>query len=308
MQLPDRAEITEVGPRDGLQNEARELSVEAKIDLVHRLVATGIRRIEVGSFVHPKWIPQMRGTAEVLAGIRREPGVTYVALVPNARGARDAIAARADEIATVVSASESHNRKNLNRSVEETLDETVEIARLAKKSGTGWSAYISTAFGCPYEGEVPFENVTSIAERLVALGADQVGLGDTTGMAHPMLVDAIITSFRGRLPDAALRFHFHDTRGAGIANALAALLRGEWRFDASIGGLGGCPYAPGAGGNVATEDLVHILHEMGVDTGIDLKALIEVARYAEEIAGRELPGKVKVAGRREDLVAAHAGK
>ena len=308
MYLPPSVDITEVGPRDGLQNEQREFAVEQKLQLIDRLVACGIVRIEGGSFVHPKWVPQMRGTDEVFRRLERRPGVSYIALVPNARGAQDALAAGADEIATVVSASESHNKKNLNRPIAGTMDEIAEVARLASEAGTAWSGYISTAFGCPYEGDVPVAQVAWLAEELIALGAAQVGLGDTTGMANPRLVDTMLRGLRERLPNALLRLHFLATRGSGIANVLAALQLGETRFDASIGGLGGCPYAPGAGGNIATEDLVHTLHEMGVETGIDLKALIEVAKYAEAVAGRELPGKVKLAGRREDLVAAHAGE
>ncbi len=308
MNLPQRVEITEVGPRDGLQNEERELFVEQKVDLIERLVATGITRIEAGSFVHPKWIPQMRGTDEVFRRIERRPGVRYVALVPNSRGAELALAEKPSELATVVSVSESHNRKNLNRTIEETLAEIRAVARLAAAARTPWTAYVSTAFGCPYEGEVPAAKVVDLAERLLTLDAAEVGLGDTTGMANPVLVDNVLRQFRQRLPGAPLRLHFHDTRGAGIANVLGALLAGETRFDASIGGLGGCPYAPGAGGNIATEDLVHTLQEMGIETGIDTKALIEVARFAQELAGRPLPGKVMVAGRREDLVAAHAGQ
>jgi hydroxymethylglutaryl-CoA lyase len=307
MQLPPAVDITEVGPRDGLQNEALELSVAQKVELIDRLVDCGIRRIEAGSFVHPNWIPQMRGTGEVLAALERRPGVTYVALVPNLRGAQDALAADADELATVVSASETHNRKNLNRTIEETMAEVEKVARLCGDTGKPWSGYVSTAFGCPYEGDVPGERVAELAERLAECGAAQLGLGDTTGMANPRLVDDVVAAVRRRVPQAEIRLHFHDTRGAGIANVLAALLAGETHFDASIGGLGGCPYAPGAGGNIATEDLVHTLHEMEVETGIDLPRLIEVAKYAEELAGRELPGKVKVAGRREDLVRTHGG-
>lgn len=305
MELPSRAVITEVGPRDGLQNEAAFVPTETKVELIRRLGETGLSRIEAVSFVHPKAIPQMTDAAEVMARLPRCPGVTYVALVPNEKGAQRALEARADEVAVVVSASETHNRRNVNRSVAESLEEVRRVAARCREAGVPWSGYVSVAFGCPYEGDVDPERVLALAARMVELGASSVGLGDTTGMGNPRQVAQVVRRFRGRFPGVRLRLHFHDTRGAGLANVLVALAEGATEFDASVGGLGGCPYAPGAAGNVASEDLVHLLHEMGVETGVDLDRLLAVARFAEEVAGRPLPGKVKQAGKRSDLVALH---
>ena len=296
MKLPDRVTVTEVGPRDGLQNEDTFLDVERKLEFIDRLTAAGLRRIEAASFVSPKAIPQMRDASEVVRGLRRCPGVTYIALVPNEIGARNAIDAGADELATVVSASETHNQRNVNRSVEESLAGIEAVARLADEAGKPWSGYVSTAFGCPYEGAVPPARVIEIAERLRGLGADAIAFGDTIGAADPQAVSTLIGAFRARLGSVPLRLHFHDTRGTGLPNVLAALDEGADSFDASIGGLGGCPYAPGAAGNVASEDLVYMLHRMGIATGIDLEALTDVARWIEGVVGRTLPGRVKGAG------------
>jgi hydroxymethylglutaryl-CoA lyase len=296
MQLPERVTITEVGPRDGLQNEELLLDVERKIEMIDRLAAAGLRRIEAASFVSPKSIPQMRDAADVMARLHRRPGVTYVALVPNEVGARNAIAAGADELATVVSASETHNQRNVNRSVEESLAAIEVVARLAAEAGARWCGYISTAFGCPYEGAVEPARVIEIAGRLLSLGSYAIAFGDTIGAADPRLVSALVRQFRERLPGVPLRLHFHDTRGTGLANVLAALEEGVESFDGSVGGLGGCPYAPGAAGNVATEDLVYMLHRMGIQTGVDLAALVDTARWIEGVVGRALPGRVKGAG------------
>jgi hydroxymethylglutaryl-CoA lyase len=294
--LPDAVSITEVGPRDGLQNEALFVETETKIALIDRLAAAGLRRIEAVSFVHPKAIPQMRDAAAVMAGLPRRDGVTYIALVPNEVGARNALSARVDELGTVVSASESHNQHNVRRSIAESLEGIARVAELAAAAGTPWAGYISTAFGCPYEGDVPVAQVLRIAEHLRGLGASGISLGDTIGAANPVQVRQMIEAFRERLPDTPLRLHFHDTRGTGLANVLAALEAGVDSFDASIGGLGGCPYAPGAAGNVATEDLVYMLHQMGIRTGVDLPALVNVAHWIETVVGRPLPGRVKQAG------------
>ena len=296
MKIPQRVTITEVSPRDGLQNEDRHLDVAQKVELIERLAACGLRRIEAGSFVSAKAIPQMRDTAEVFAAVPRREGVTYVALVPNETGARNAIAAGADELATVVSASETHNKRNVNRTVEESLRAIEAISALASDAGRPWAGYISTAFGCPYEGAVAAEQVVRIARRLCELGAYAIALGDTIGAGNPPQVAALFRALSDALPGTPLRLHAHDTRGAALANVLAALIEGVDSFDASAGGMGGCPYAPGAAGNVATEDLVYMLHESGVDTGVDLSALVEVARWAEGLVGRELPGRVKGAG------------
>ncbi len=296
MNLPERVTVTEVGPRDGLQNEDTFLDVAQKLEFIDRLTAAGLRRIEAASFVSPKAIPQMRDAGEVVRGLRRSEGVTYIALVPNEVGARNAIEAGADELATVVSASETHNQRNVNRSVEASLAGIEAVARLADEAGKPWSGYVSTAFGCPYEGAVPPSRVIDIAERLRGLGAGAIAFGDTIGAADPRGVSALISAFRARLGNVPLRLHFHDTRGTGLPNVLAALEAGADSFDASIGGLGGCPYAPGAAGNVATEDLVYMLHRMGIATGIDLEALTDVARWIEGVVGRTLPGRVKGAG------------
>jgi hydroxymethylglutaryl-CoA lyase len=297
MRLPERVTLTEVGPRDGLQNEDVYVETPRKIDLIERLAAAGLGRIEAVSFVSPKAIPQMRDAAEVMAGIPRRDGVTYVALVPNEVGARNAIASKADELATFISASETHNQRNVNRTVAESFEGIEKVALVAAEAGISWAGYIVTSFGCPYEGDVPEDRVIAIAKRLRDLGAYAVALGDTIGAANPKQVSALVRSLQDALPDTPLRMHFHDTRGTGLANVLAALEQGIDSFDGSLGGLGGCPYAPGAAGNVATEDVVYMLGEMGIDTGVDLDALIDAARWAEQLVGRSLPGRVKGAMR-----------
>lgn len=302
MKLPSHVTITEVGPRDGLQNEARILALAQKVELIDALSETGLTRIEAASFVHPKAIPQMADASQVLARIHRNPNVTYIGLVPNERGARDAISARVDEIATVVSASESHNRANLNRSIQESLVQIEAVAALCSDAGLPWCGYISTAFGCPYEGDVPEDRVLEIATRLVDYGADAIALGDTIGVADPRQVSRLVARFFDEQPSAKLRLHFHDTRGMALANVLAAMDVGVVEFDGSVGGAGGCPYAPGASGNVATEDMVGMLHAMGVETGVDLDKLTGAALLAETIVGRTLDG------RRKRAVAGATGK
>lgn len=300
--LPERVSIREVGPRDGLQNEA-PVAVEERVRLVDALSRTGLAHIEAGAFVRPDAVPPMAGSGEVFALIDRVPGVRYTALVPNARGAERAIEAKASAIEVVVSASETHNRRNVNRSVEESVAEIREVVRLAAEVALPVEGVISTSFGCPYEGDVDPSGVAALASRLgEECGVESVCLGDTTGMATPRRVDEVLDALEGGgLVAEAVGLHFHDTRGAGLANVLAALERGARRFDASVGGLGGCPFAPGASGNIATEDLVHMLHDMGVDTGIDLDSLIECALLAEGIVGRALPGQVMRAGPRTRL-------
>jgi hydroxymethylglutaryl-CoA lyase len=300
---PERVTITEVGPRDGLQNEARIIDLADKVRLIDALSRTGLTRIEAASFVSPKAIPQMANASEVLAAIERSsahpeapegrPGVTYIGLVPNERGAQDAIAARVDEIAVVVSASESHNRANVNRSVTESLTAIHNIAALVSEAGVPWSGYISTAFGCPYEGEVAPERVLDIARELRDGGANAIALGDTIGVGNPRQVFELVRSLSEQMPAAEMRLHFHDTRGMALANVVAAMQAGATQFDGSIGGLGGCPYAPGASGNVATEDMVAMLHRIGIATGIDESALPNAAWLAEKIIGRPLEGRVK---------------
>jgi hydroxymethylglutaryl-CoA lyase len=301
--LPARADVREVGPRDGLQNEP-PVPVDARVRLIDALSDTGLRRIEAASFVAPAAIPAMAGAEDVMARITRAPGVVYSALVPNVRGAERALAAQADEIQLVVSASETHNQKNVRRTVAESLVGAHELAGLAHDAGVPVEAIVSTAFGCPYEGDIAPERVAQIAGHLVDAGADRLSFGDTTGMATPRRVDELLDALAGAGIDVtAVGLHFHDTRGTALANVLAALERGVTRFDASIGGLGGCPYAPGASGNAVTEDLVHMLEDLGVATGVDLDALIGCARLAQEIVGRELPSAMLHAGPRLARVA-----
>ncbi|MFF5231224.1 hydroxymethylglutaryl-CoA lyase [Dactylosporangium sp. NPDC000521] len=289
--------IREVGPRDGLQNE-EPVPAAAKVRLLDALSATGVGRIEAVSFVHPRAIPQMADADEVWAAAVKNPAVHYSALVPNSRGAERALKAGFGEIEVVVSASETHNQRNVNRSTGESLDDIAALIALLHGAGATAEVIISTSFGCPFEGDIDPARVAGIVDRVVADGADRVAFGDTTGMATPRRVQEVVGLVRDRHPDLPLLLHFHNTRGAALANILTAMQLGITEFDASVGGLGGCPYAPGATGNVATEEVVHLLHDMGHDTGIDLKAMIEAAAMAQEIVGRELPSGVLKAGPR----------
>jgi hydroxymethylglutaryl-CoA lyase len=296
MSLPEAVSLREVGPRDGLQNED-PIPTEAKVRLLDALSHTGVRRIEAVSFVHPKAIPQMADADEVWAAAERVPDVRYSALVPNSRGAQRALAAGFTELEVVVSASDTHNRHNVNRSTEESLDDIAALLADLPDDVTV-EAIISTSFGCPYEGDVAPARVASLVDRVVADGAHRVAFGDTTGMATPRRVTDLLDVVRDRHPDLPMLLHFHDTRGTALANILTALGFGITEYDASVGGLGGCPYAPGATGNVATEEVVHMLHDMGIDTGVDLDAMIAAARLAEELVGRQLPSGVLRAGPR----------
>jgi hydroxymethylglutaryl-CoA lyase len=302
-ELPDRVSLREVGPRDGLQNED-PVPTDGKVALINALSRTGLRRIEAVSFVHPKAIPQMADADEVWARIDRNPDVRYSALVPNVRGAQRALAAGFAEIEVVISASDTHNRRNINRSTDESLADLADLAELVHAGSGTLQLIVSTAWGCPYEGDVPVARVVDVVGRGVAAGADSVAFGDTTGMATPSRVTALVGETRSAHPDLPLGLHFHNTRGTGLANVYAALVLGVDDFDASVGGLGGCPYAPGASGNIATEELVHMLEDMGIDTGVDLAALIEVAAQAERLVGRELPSQVLRAGPRTRLTPA----
>lgn len=299
-ELPAAVSIREVGPRDGLQNE-EPVPTEAKVRLLDALSHTGVRRIEAVSFVHPKAIAQMADADEVWAAAQKVPGVRYSALVPNSRGAQRALAAGFRELEVVVSASDTHNRRNVNRSTADSLDDITALITDVHKHGGVCEVIISTSFGCPYQGDVAPERVASIVERVVADGADRVAFGDTTGMATPRRVSDLLDAVRQTAPAVPLLLHCHNTRGTALANILTALRYGITEFDASVGGLGGCPYAPGATGNVATEEVVHMLHDMGIDTGIDLGAMIAAARLAQEIVGRELPSGVLKAGPRLPL-------
>jgi hydroxymethylglutaryl-CoA lyase len=301
--LPSRISIREVGPRDGLQNED-PVPTAAKIELIDRLSATGVERIEAVSFVRPSAIPQMADAAQVWDGIARSPSVRYSALVPNLRGAGLALGAGVAEIEAVVSASDTHNRKNVNRGTAQSLDDIAQIIDSAHQGGASCQVIVSTAWGCPFEGDVPVERVLWVAGRAVADGADSISFGDTTGMATPGRVTALVGAFRSAYPDIPLNLHFHNTRGAGLANVLTALQLGVADFDASVGGLGGCPYAPGATGNIATEELIYLTEDMGIATGIDLEAMIAAAADAEQIVGRTLPSQVLRAGPRTRTIPA----
>jgi hydroxymethylglutaryl-CoA lyase len=296
MNLPNSVSIVEVGPRDGLQNEAHFVQTEHKIELINRLCQTGLRRIEITSFVHPKAIPQLQDSEEIVKGVERHPGIIYSTLVPNEKGLERALAAGVEEIALFVSASETHNQKNVKMSIRDSLKGFGNIAQKALAGGIRMRGYVVTAFGCPYEGRVPVEKVEGIVEEYKNLGVHEIALGDTTGMANPVQVGRVVSRISARLAKTNLALHFHDTRGAGLANVLAALQEGVTIFDGSIGGLGGCPYAPGASGNVATEDLVNMLQEMGIETGIDLNRLIGCAKYARTIIQKDLPSHLLSAG------------
>jgi hydroxymethylglutaryl-CoA lyase len=287
--------IREVAPRDGLQNE-EPIPTDSKIRLIDALSGTGVRRIEAVSFVHPKAIPQMADADAVWAGITRDPAIRYSALIPNTRGAERALAAGFAEIEVVVSASDTHNRRNLNRSTAESLDDITTLIELIHAAGKSVEVIVATSFGCPFEGDIDPGRVAGIVARVRADGADRIAFGDTTGMATPRRVRDLLSTVR---PDL---LHFHNTRGTGLANVLTALDLGITEFDASVAGIGGCPYAPGASGNIATEELVHMLEDMGIRTGIDLDALIEVAELAEKLLGRTLPSGVLRAGPRTRLV------
>jgi hydroxymethylglutaryl-CoA lyase len=294
---PASVSLREVGPRDGLQNE-EVVPTEAKVRLLDALSGTGVRRIEAVSFVHPKAIPQMADADEVWAAASRNPDVRYSALVPNSRGAQRGLDAGFRELEVVVSASNTHNLKNVNRSTDESLDDIAALIDFVHGAGAQCEVIISTSFGCPFEGDISPVRVASIVDRVVADGADRVAFGDTTGMATPRRVSDLLDLVRPAHPDLPMLLHFHNTRGTALANILTALEYGITEYDASVGGLGGCPYAPGATGNVASEEVVHMLHDMGIDTGVDLTALIEAARLAQDIVGRELSSGVLKAGPR----------
>ncbi len=301
--LPSRISLREVGPRDGLQNED-PVPTAAKIELINALAGTGVSRIEAVSFVRAEAIPQMADADQVWQGIDRAPGIRYSALAPNLRGARRALDAGFTEVEAVVSASDTHNRRNVNRGTQESLDDIAVMIEEAHARGATCQVVVATAWGCPYEGDVPVGRVLAVASRAVADGADTISFGDTTGMATPQRVTRLIGEFRSQHPEVPLNLHFHNTRGTGLANVLAALELGADDFDASVGGLGGCPYAPGASGNIATEELVHMVEDMGVATGVDLEAMIGAAAEAERIVGHQLPSQVLRAGPRTRTVSA----
>ncbi len=296
--LPGSVRIREVGPRDGFQNEPETISTADKVALIDLLSATGLRRIEVTSFVRPDVIPQLSDAAEVLAAVQRREGVAFSVLIPNERGLERALEMRDrfDEVSVFLSASETHNRHNVNRSVADSLAGLEPTLRRAGEAGLRREGVIATSFGCPYEGAVPVERVFEIAERLAAAGCDEVGFGDTTGMANPRQVHEFFAAARERLGGVELTAHFHNTRGQGLANVVAALEEGVESFESSFGELGGCPVPPGSTGNVSSEDVVSMLHEMGVETGVQLPLLIAASRAAQEVLGRPLGAHVLRAG------------
>jgi hydroxymethylglutaryl-CoA lyase len=298
VELPKRVRVREVGPRDGFQNEPETIATADKMRLIDMLSASGLERMEVTSFVRPDVIPQLSDAEEVLAGVQRRDGVAFSVLIPNERGLERALRQRDrfDEISVFLSASETHNRKNVNRSIDESLAGLEQTLATARDAGLRCEGVISVSFGCPYEGEVPPERVFAIAERLAAAGCEEVGFGDTTGMANPRQVHGFFAAARERFSEVELTAHFHNTRGQGLANVLAALEQGIESFESSFGELGGCPVPPGSTGNVSTEDVVSMLHEMGIETGIDLPRLIEASRAAQEVLGRQLGAHVLRAG------------
>ncbi|MEI5999760.1 hydroxymethylglutaryl-CoA lyase [Paraburkholderia bengalensis] len=293
--------VQEVAPRDGLQIEPTWVETADKIALIDQLSTAGFTRIEAGSFVSPKAIPALRDGEAVFTQIQRREGVIFVALVPNVKGAERALNARADELNLVMSASQTHNRANMRMSCEASLDAFGDIVRLAKHFPVSLNATVATAFGCPFEGKIDEDRVVSIVDAYREMGINGITLADTTGMANPRQVARLVKRVLQRVPAAALTLHFHNTRGLGLANVLAAYEAGARRFDAALGGLGGCPFAPGASGNICTEDLVNLCDEMGIPTGIDLQKLIALSRTLPALLGHDVPGQLMKAGRNCDV-------
>lgn len=297
MTLPSRVTIVEVGPRDGLQNEAAPIATADKIAFVNALSAAGHAIIEVSAFVSPKWVPQMADAGEVFAGITRRPGTRYTALVPNVAGLTRALDARVDAIAVFAAASESFSRRNLNQGIAESLDGYRAVCDLARSSNLPVRAYVSTAFGCPFEGHVDPAAVARVSSALIAMGAYEVAVSDTIGIAHPGQVPLVLDAVSAHVPLDRIALHFHDTRGMALANVLTALRLGVTTFDSSAGGLGGCPYAPGATGNLATEDLLYMLDGMDIDTGVSLDAVLAASRFVEQRLGHPLASRYAAAVR-----------
>jgi hydroxymethylglutaryl-CoA lyase len=294
--LPKRVMVVEVGPRDGLQNEEQALGVDEKVAFCDALVAAGLPVVEVGAFVSPKWVPQMAGSDEVLRRVRKPAGVRLPVLVPNRQGYERAIAAGAREVAVFTAASESFSRRNTNASIDETFERFAAFVPEARGAGLRVRGYLSTAFGCPYEGPVEPARAVAVALRLAEAGCDEISIGDTIGVAVPTQVSELLGRVSDRLPLDRVAVHFHDTRGTALANVLAALEAGVAVVDSSAGGTGGCPYAPGASGNLATEDLLYMLHGMGIETGVDLPAVADASRALAARLGRALPSRYLQAG------------
>lgn len=289
--LPPRVRVVEVGPRDGLQNEAATISTADKIAFVDRLTAAGLPAIEVSAFVSPRWVPQMADAADVFAGIARAEGVCYSALVPNQRGLERAMAAGVAEVGVFAAASETFSTRNINHTIEDSLSIYAAVCASAREAGIRVRGYLSTSFGCPFEGSVPVERVVELTGRLLNLGVYEVAVSDTIGVAHPGQVRRLLDALRDVYPSESLALHFHDTRGTALANVLASLDYGIATFDAAAGGLGGCPYAPGATGNLATEDLIYMLDGLGIVSGARLDRLLDASRFIEPLVGHPLPSR-----------------
>ncbi|MFS1511397.1 hydroxymethylglutaryl-CoA lyase [Chengkuizengella sp. SCS-71B] len=286
---PEKVTLKEVGPRDGLQNEKAFITTEDKINWINQLSLTGLKYIEISSFVNPKWIPALADALEVAKGIHRVEGVTYAALVPNQKGLERALEANIDEAAIFMSASETHNQKNINKSMQDTFPVLREVVQDSLSAGKTVRGYVSTVFGCPYEGSVDVNSVLRVSETLFDMGISELSLGDTIGVANPKQVQELLELLLQRFPSEKLAMHFHDTRGTALANILASLEMGITNYDGAVGGLGGCPYAPGASGNLATDDLVYMLAGMDIETGVDQEKLFLAAKFIQEKLDRMLP-------------------
>ncbi|HTO85692.1 MAG TPA: hydroxymethylglutaryl-CoA lyase [Methylomirabilota bacterium] len=308
MTRPTRVRMVEVGPRDGLQNEAKAVPAAIKIALIEQLADAGLPVVEAGAFVSPKWVPQMADSAAVMAAIKRKPDVSYPVLVPNMQGYAAARAAKAEEIAVFGAASETFSRKNINCSIDESLDRFAPVCEAATRDGVRVRGYVSCVLGCPYEGEIAPAAVAHVAKRLLDLGCYEISLGDTIGVGTPAKAAAMIETVAGQVPRERLAVHFHDTYGQALANILAALESGIAVVDSSVGGLGGCPYAAGASGNVASEDVLYMLNGLGIETGVDLEQLAEAGRFICNVLGRQPASKVALAleGKRRRREAATA--
>ncbi len=291
MILPKKVIITEVGPRDGLQNEKANLSTLQKVQFVDALTDAGFSSIEVTSFVNPKWVPQMGDAWEVYKKVHKKKGARYIALVPNLKGLEKALTAKVDAIAVFTAASESFTKKNINMTIDESLRNFADVVQMAKSRDLWVRGYVSTCFGCPYEGKVDPQKVVEVSKKLLEMGVDELSLGDTIGVATPNQVSSLVPLIKKITPLDKIALHFHDTRGTALANVLAGLQSGISRYDSSAGGLGGCPYAPGAAGNLATEDLVYMLNGMGIETGVNLEKLVEASKQISKILGRALPSR-----------------
>lgn len=301
MTIPARARIVEVGPRDGLQNEKGVVPATVKIDLINRLAATGLTYIESGAFVSPKWVPQMADTPEVLAGIDKKPGVTYPVLVPNEKGMEAAMAAGVEEIAVFASASEPFSQKNINCSIAESLERFAPVMAMAKNAGIKVRGYVSCVAGCPYQGAVRPEKVAEVSTRLFEMGCYEISLGDTIGVGTPNIIQAMLYDVVENIPVTALALHCHDTYGQALVNIYAGLQMGVAVFDSSVAGLGGCPYAKGATGNVATEDVLYLLKGLGIETGVDLQRIVDTAWFISDYLGRKPASNVANAMRKENV-------